>query len=149
MEISSKWKVNIKQNRFMAKREYVEANKRWLEEKAKEEGVMAPAFRVLLTVTFAFCARSLPRRVRIILPISLRTRTSISGNRPLLSGGQLRIKVAFLPTVSRYIWKRRSTERGFSPSCQNHPLSVNLASLSPGSHCQPSSVPYIPLLSGA
>ena len=25
----------------MAKREYVEANKRWLEEKAKEEGVMA------------------------------------------------------------------------------------------------------------
>lgn len=25
----------------MAKREYVEANKRWLEEKAKEEGVQA------------------------------------------------------------------------------------------------------------
>ena len=53
------------------------------------------------------------------------------------------------PMVSRYIWNRRSGVRGLSPSCQNHPRLVALASLSPGSQNHPSSVPYMPLRSGA
>lgn len=64
----------------------------------------------------ALRARSLLRRFFRSLPNFSRVSTVASGSLPLLSGGRLRMSVELRPTVSRYIWKRRSAGSGDSPS---------------------------------
>ena len=112
-----------------------------------------PPARVSLTSIVALLARSVAavlssrpytgtaRRSCNILPNLVNSFTVLSGRTPYWLGGQLRMRVALRPTVSRYIWKRRSALFIDSPWCQNQPALVALASLSPGFQNQPSMSP--------